>query len=112
MKKIYALMSLIFTAFVSMSALAGICTLNLVKEDGNFAPSDYGPGGMVTYDVTMPFTDGYYPNPWTSSQPKPRVPFSNCITYQGAPSNARISSVSYNCYVPRSLRANVPTYFA
>jgi len=51
MKKIYALMSLIFTAFVSMSALAGICTLNLVKEDGNFAPSDYGPGGMVTYDV-------------------------------------------------------------
>ncbi|MCI2286027.1 hypothetical protein L3081_24705 [Colwellia sp. MSW7] len=68
MKKIYTLIPLIFTAFVSTSTLAatGICTLNLVKEDGNFAPSDYGPGGMVTYDVVMPFTDGYYPN-WTTS---------------------------------------------
>ena len=96
MKKIYTLIPLIFTAFISTSALAGTCTINLVKEDGNFAPSDYGPNGMVTYDVTMPFTDGYYPNPWTSSQPKPRVPLSNCIAYQGAPSNATIKSVSYN----------------
>ena len=98
MKKIYALAPLIFTAFVSTSALAaqGTCTINLVNEDGNFAPSDYGPGGMVAYDVTMPFTDGYYPNPWTSSQPKPRVSFQNCITYQNAPSNAKINSVSYN----------------
>ena len=97
MKKIYTLIPLIFTAFVSTSTLAatGICTLNLVKEDGNFAPSDYGPGGMVTYDVVMPFTDGYYPN-WTTSQPKPRLPFSNCITYQGAPYTAKITSVTYN----------------
>lgn len=97
MKKIYALIPLIFTAFVSTSALAatGTCTLNLVNEDGNFAPSDYGPGGRVTYDVVMPFTDGYYPN-WTTSQPKPRLPFSNCITYNGVPSNARITSVSYS----------------
>jgi hypothetical protein len=81
MKKIYTLIPLIFTAFVSTSALAATdtCTLNLVKEDGNFAPSDYGPGGMVTYDVVMPFTDGYYPN-WTTSQPKPRLSFNtvNC----------------------------------
>jgi hypothetical protein len=75
--------------------LAGKCTLNLVKEDGNFAPSDYGPGGMSTYDVTMPFTDGYYPNPWTSTQPKPRIPFSNCIKYQNAPANAVITSVTF-----------------
>jgi len=95
MKKTYTLIPLIFTALVSTSALAGTCTINLVKEDGNFAPSDYGPGGMVTYDVVMPFTDGYYPN-WTTSQPKPRVPFNNCITYQGAPYNATIKSVSYN----------------
>jgi hypothetical protein len=96
MKKINTLIPLIFMAFVSTSALAGTCTINLVKEDGNFAPIDYGPGGMVTYDVTIPFTDGYYPNPWTSSQPKPRVSLSNCITYAGAPSNATIKSVSYN----------------
>jgi len=98
MKKIYVLTPLIFTAFLSTSVLAaqGTCTLNLVKEDGNFAPSDYGPGGRVTYNVSIPYTDGYYPNPWTSSQPKPRLPFSNCITYQGAPYNAKVDSVSYN----------------
>lgn len=97
MKKIYTLIPLIFTAFVSTSALAATdtCTLKLVDEDGNFALSDYGPGGRVTYDVVMPFTDGYYPN-WTTSQPKPRLPFSNCITYQGAPYNAKITSVTYN----------------
>tara|TARA_R110002167_G_scaffold316099_1_gene521653 strand:- start:2557 stop:2859 length:303 start_codon:yes stop_codon:yes gene_type:complete len=95
MKKIYTLIPLIFTAFISMSFLAeaGTCTLNLVREDGNFLPGDYGPGGMTTYDVVMPFTDGYYPN-WTTSQPKPEIPFSNCITQYGAPANAVISSVT------------------
>ena len=43
----------------------------------------------------MPFIDGYYPN-WTTSQPKPRLPFSNCITYKGAPYNAKITSIVYN----------------
>lgn len=97
MKKIYTLIPLIFTAFVSTSALAatGTCSLKLVDEDGNFSSSDYGPGGMVTYDVVMPFTDGYYPN-WTTSQPKPEIPFSNCITHQGAPANAVITAVTYN----------------
>lgn len=95
MKKIYALIPLVFTAFVSTSALAGSCTLNFVKEDGNFLPSDYA-NGRSTYDVTIPFTDGYYPNPWTSSQPLPSLPFSNCITHLGAPANATITSVSYN----------------
>lgn len=96
MKKTQILIPLIFTTLFSTSALAGTCTIHLVKEDGNFNPIDHGPGGMVTYDVTMPFTDGYYPNPWTSSQPKPRVPLSNCITYGNAPSNAKIKSVSYS----------------
>lgn len=98
MKKIYTLIPLAFMASISASALAaqGTCVLNLVKENGNFAPSDYGSNGQVTYNVTMPFTDGYYPNPWTSSQPKPRLPFSNCIAYQGAPSNAKVNSVSYS----------------
>ena len=97
MKKIYTLVPLIFTAFVSTSTLAGTCSLKLVDEDedGNFSSADYGPGGRVTYDVVMPFTDGYYPN-WTTSQPKPRLPFSNCITYKGAPYNAKITSISYN----------------
>lgn len=95
MKKIYALLPLVFTAFVSTSALAsGTCTINLVREDGNFVPSDYGPGGRVTYNVSIPYTDAYYPNQWTSSQPKPRVSLKNCITYQNAPSNATIKSVS------------------
>ncbi|MEI8614081.1 hypothetical protein P4S54_10520 [Shewanella sp. PP-He15 brown] len=95
MKKIYALVPLVFMTFLSTSALAGngICTLHLVKEDGNFEPGDYGPNGSSTYNVTMPYTDGYYPNRWTSSQPKPRLPFSNCITYQDVPSNAKIESV-------------------
>lgn len=96
MKKIYILISIIFTALLSTSVLAGTCTIDLVDEDGNFSPIDYGPGGMVSYDVTMPFTDGYYPNPYTSSQPKPRVSLSNCITYAGAPSNATIMSVSFS----------------
>ena len=95
MKKIYALVPLIFTAFVSTSTLAGTCSLKLVDEDGNFSSADYGPGGRVTYDVVMPFTDGYYPN-WTTSQPKPRLPFSNCITYKGVPYNAKITSIVYN----------------
>ena len=98
MKKIYALIPLAFTAFVSTSALAGQgnCTLNLVKEDGNFTSSDYDANGRATYDVTMPFTDGYYPNPWTSSQPLPRLPLRNCILYQNAPANAVVSSIRYD----------------
>ncbi|CAM3931282.1 hypothetical protein [Pseudoalteromonas byunsanensis] len=98
MKKIYALIALTCATFVCSSALAqqGNCTLNLVKEDGNFSPADYDANGRATYDVTMPFTDGYYPNPWTSTQPKPRLPFSNCITYFGVPYNAKINSVSYS----------------
>ncbi len=100
MKKTCKLVSLIFTVFISTSTLAeqGTCVINLVNEDGNFAPSDYGPGGLVSYNITMPFTDGYYPNPDTESgsQHKPRGLFRNCITYQGAPSNATISSVSYS----------------
>lgn len=95
MKKIHTLVSLIFMTFLSTSVLAGsgICTLNLVKEDGNFDPSDYDSNGRSTYNITMPYTDGFYPNPWTSSQPKPRLPFRNCITYQDAPSNAKIDSI-------------------
>ncbi len=97
MKKIYTLIPLIFTALASTSTIAatGTCTLNLVKEDGNFSAFDYDQAGRVTYNVTMPFTDGYYPN-WTTSQPKPRLPFQNCITHGNAPSNARITSVTYN----------------
>lgn len=95
MKKIYTLFPLVFMRFLSTSVLAGngSCTLHLGKEDGNFMPSDYGLNDRHIYNVTMPYTDGYYPNRWTSSQPKPRLPFSNCITYQGAPSNAKIDSV-------------------
>jgi hypothetical protein len=95
MKKIYALVPLVFMTFLSTSVLAGsgICTLHLVKEDGNFEPSDYGPNGRSTYNITMPYTDGFYPNRWTSSQPKPRLPLSNCIAYQDVPSNAKIESV-------------------
>lgn len=96
MKKIYALLPLVFTTFVSTSALAGTCTINLVREDGNFLPSDYGPGGRVTYNVSIPYIDAYYPNQWTSSQPKPRVSLKNCITHQSAPSNATIKSVSFS----------------
>ena len=96
MKKISTLLPLVFMALVSTSALAGTCTINIVREDGNFLPIDYGPGGRVSYNVSIPYTDAYYPNQWTSSQPKPRVSFKNCITYGGAPANATIKSVSYS----------------
>lgn len=94
MKKIYTLVPLIFMTFLSTSVLAGECTLNLVKEDGNFSQADYGPDGQHTYNVTMPYTDGFYPNRWTSSQPKPKLPLSNCITYNGAPANATIRRIT------------------
>ncbi|KZN40302.1 hypothetical protein N474_08735 [Pseudoalteromonas luteoviolacea CPMOR-2] len=96
MKKVYALTAIAVSMFVSASALAaqGECALNLVKEDGNFLPGDYGHGNRVTYNVTIPYTDGFYPNPWTSTQPKPRLPFSNCITHYNVPANAKINSIS------------------
>lgn len=94
MKKTHILVPLIFMTFLSTSVLAGECTLNLVKEDGNFSQADYGPDGQHTYNVTMPYTDGFYPNRWTSSQPKPKLPLSNCITYYGAPANATIRSLT------------------
>lgn len=85
------LISLIFTALLSTSALAksGICTLNLVNENGNFPAIDKGPSGRVTLDVMIPYTDGFYPN----VQPRPMLPFSNCIKYGNTPSNALIKKV-------------------
>lgn len=64
-----------------------------MKEDGNFLQGDYGPDGEHTYNITMPYTDGFYPNRWTSSQPKPKLPLSNCITYYGAPIDATIDLI-------------------
>lgn len=48
MKRIYALVPLIFMTFLSTSVLAGESILNLVKDDGNFLQGDYCPDGEDT----------------------------------------------------------------
>jgi hypothetical protein len=95
---ILILLSIVTTERDVHAIPSGVCELRAVLGDRAIRNGDHN-----TNDIDIKFTDGWYPNQNSSSQPIPELYFQDCVTYFGVPNDALIGKIKFD-YVFEGVR--------